>query len=204
MPFILNEDKALKAALSGITVSDSGNSARPVGVWFGQPDPEIRFQSYPYITIDLINVTIDSEREMRGEWYFTPGEHKYSPEGTVDGQEYRSSLPIPVYLDYQITTYARQPRHDRQIIYELTKQTRIPFRFGGLVIPEDRSIRRLDLIGFAKRDTTEQDKRLFRNVYTVRISSELFQKEFADVYKVTQNPNIDIQYTATPFETITL
>jgi hypothetical protein len=122
----------------------------------------------------------------------------------VDGQEYRSSLPIPVYLDYQITTYARQPRHDRQIIYELTKPTRIPFRFGGLVIPEDRSIRRLDLIGFAKRDTTEQDKRLFRNVYTVRISSELFQKEFADVYKVTQNPNIDIQYTATPFETITL
>ncbi len=52
MPFILNEDKALKAALSGITVSDSGNPTRPVGVWFGQPDPEIRFQSYPYITID--------------------------------------------------------------------------------------------------------------------------------------------------------
>jgi hypothetical protein len=204
MPFILNEDKALKAALSGITVSDSGNPTRPVGVWFGQPDPEIRFQSYPYITIDLINMTIDSEREMRGEWYFKPGEDKYSPEGTVDGQDYRSSLPIPVYLDYQVTTYARQPRHDRQIMYELSKTSRIPFRFGGLVIPEDRSIRRMDLIGFAKRDTTEQDKRLFRNVYTVRISSEIFQKEFADVYKVTQNPNIDITYTATPFETIQL
>ena len=34
MPIILNEDAALKAMLTGITVSDSGNSARPVGVWF--------------------------------------------------------------------------------------------------------------------------------------------------------------------------
>jgi len=202
MPFILNEDKALKAALSGITVSDSGNATRPVGVWFGQPDAEIRFQAYPYITIDLINVAIDPEREHRGEWYFKPGPGKYSPEGTIDDKDHRSSLPIPVNLDYQITTYARQPRHDRQLMYELSKYNRIPFRFGGLEIPEDRSVRRLDLIGFTKRDTTEQDKRLFRNIYTVRISSELFQREFADVYKVTQNPNIDISYTATPFETI--
>ena len=54
MPYIINEDKALKALVSGITVSDSGNPTRPVGVWFGQPDNEIRQQSYPYITIDLV------------------------------------------------------------------------------------------------------------------------------------------------------
>ena len=38
MPIILNEDKALKTAMQGITVSDSGNAVRPVGVWYGQPD----------------------------------------------------------------------------------------------------------------------------------------------------------------------
>ena len=55
MPFILNEEEALKSLLSGMTVSDSGNANRPVGVFYGQPDKEIRQQAYPYITIDLIN-----------------------------------------------------------------------------------------------------------------------------------------------------
>lgn len=40
MPFILNEDEALKTALTGITVADDANPTRPVGVWFGQPDLE--------------------------------------------------------------------------------------------------------------------------------------------------------------------
>ena len=66
MPFIINEDKALKHILTGITVSDSGNSVRPVGVFYGQPDKEIRQQSYPYITIDLINVAEDTSRAHRG------------------------------------------------------------------------------------------------------------------------------------------
>lgn len=197
MPFILNEDKALKAALTGITVADSGNPARPVGVWFGQPDVEIRHQAYPYITIDLINVTVAQEREYRG--YIPLG---YTPEGVDPDEDFMIDVPIPVNLDYQVTTYARQPRHDRQIMYELTRPTRLPFRFGGLEIPEDGTIRRLDMLGFTKRDTTEQDKRLFRNVYTVRISSELFRDQFVQVYPVTQDPNISVEYQTTPFTTI--
>lgn len=185
MPFILNEDKALKAALSGITVSDSGNPARPVGVWFGQPDTEIRFQAYPYITIDLIGMYIAQEREHRG---YVP--LSYVPEGANPTTKYMIDMPIPVNLDYQITTYARQPRHDRQLMYELTKPTRLPIRFGGLQIPEDGTMRRLDMLGFTKRDTTEQDKRLFRNVYTVRISSELLPEQFYQAYQVTQQPQI--------------
>lgn len=202
MPFILNEDKALKAALTGITVSDSGNPARPVGVWFGQPDPEIRFQAYPYITIDLINVGVASEREHRGVITITASEDNYSPEGLTGTKTV--GIPIPVNLDYQVTTYARQPRHDRQLMAELMSPTRLPFRFGGLVVPEDNSIRRLDIIGFTKRDTMEQDKRLFRNIYTVRISSELFPDIFQAIYPVTEQPNIDIYYTPTPFEIIHL
>jgi hypothetical protein len=199
MPFILNEDKALKTALSGITVSDSGNPARPVGVWFGQPDPEIRQQSYPYITIDLINVGVAQEREHRGYVKLN-----YLPEGvSVDeDEEYMLEMPIPVNLDYQITTYARQPRHDRQLMYELTLSHRLPFRFGGLIVTEDNTMRRLDVLGFTKRDTTEQNKRLFRNVYTVRISSELLVHELAQVYQVTEVPNITLESSDTTFEAL--
>ena len=76
MPFLLNEDAALKTLLTGITVADSGNDARPVGVFYGQPDKEIRQQSYPYITIDLVSVTEDVNRAHRGYVPLT-----YTPEG---------------------------------------------------------------------------------------------------------------------------
>ena len=66
MPFILNEDEALKTLLTGLKVTDSGNSNRPVGVFYGQPDKEIRQQSYPYITIDLINISEATDRVQSG------------------------------------------------------------------------------------------------------------------------------------------
>lgn len=199
MPFIMNEDKALKAKLSGITVADSGNPTRPVGVWFGQPDKEIRYQSYPYITIDLIAVNVDKEREHRGDVVLS-----YTPEGYNPNEEYRTYFPIPINLDYQVATWSRQPRHDRQIMAELFKTDRLPFRFGGVVVEEDNTIRRLDLLSFAKRDTTDQDgKRLFNNLYTVRISSEMLPYPLAQLqYQVTQNPNISFTYQNTPFTVI--
>jgi len=199
MPFIMNEDKALKAKLSGITVADSGNSARPVGVWFGQPDKEIRYQSYPYITIDLVAVTIEKDREHRGIILL-----RNTPEGADPNEEYRTEYPIPMSLDYQVSTWSRQPRHDRQIMAELFKTDRLPFRFGGVVVEEDNTIRRLDLLSFAKRDATDQDgKRLFNNIYTVRISSEILPYPLAQLqYQVTQNPNISFNYQSTPFTVI--
>lgn len=185
MPFILNEDKALKALISGLTVSDAGNPERPVGVWFGQPDPQIRQQSYPYITIDLVGVSEALERVHTGY-----GPLSYTPEG-VDPDVYQETWkPIAVNLDYQITTYARQPRHDRQIMASLFSKNRLPLRFGLLAIPEDNTVRRLDMIGFSKRDTTEGDKRLFSNVYTVQISSEILREDLVQVYKVLYPPNI--------------
>ena len=192
MSAILNEDKALKAKLQGITVSDSGNPARPVGVWFGQPDTEIRQQSYPYITIELVGVNEGVERAHRG-WV----EFNYTPEGADPTQTYESWYPIPVDLQYQVTTYARQPRHDRQIMNELFKSSRLPLRFGLLLIPEDGTVRRLDVLGFIKRDTTEQDKRLFSNVFNVQISSEFLIEDLEQVYQVLEAPHISLsdQYT---------
>lgn len=199
MPFILNEDKALKTLLSGITVSDSGNAERPVGVFYGQPDPQIRQQAYPYITIDLTGVNEEVDRAHRGimDWPYVEG--GYTPEGTEANVPFSSSWPIPVALYYQVTTYARQPRHDRQLIAALYNNDRLPFRFGSLSIPEDGTLRRLDMLGFVKRDTTEADKRLFSNIYNIRVSAEVLPDTLTQLYKVLYPPTITYTVSDTPF-----
>jgi hypothetical protein len=194
MPFILNEEAALKTLLTGITVSDTGNSARPVGVYYGQPDKEIRQQSYPYITIDLVGVREDFERAHRGYVPLT-----YTPEGVDTTNINMVNFPIPVDLIYQVSTWARQPRHDRQLIAALYSPGRLPLRFGQLPIPEDGTDRRIDVLGFSKRDFIESEKRLFNNVYNIRISSELFTDQLVEAYKVTQQPNIATTYQTVPF-----
>lgn len=201
MPFILNEDAALKDILTGITVSDSGNPARPVGVWFGQPDKEIRQQSYPYITIDLISVTEDTSRAHRG--YLD--KLSYLPEGMGEEEiSYGVDFPIPVDLVYQITTWARQPRHDRQLMAAMYSTGRLPLRFGSLPITVDGTIRRLDMLGFQKNDRTEDGKRLFSNAYTIRVSAEIFQSALVQLYQVEEPPTISFTYQDTPFTQINI
>lgn len=190
MPLIINEDRALKTLLSGITVSDAKNSERPVGVWFGQPDLEIRQQSYPYLTVEMIDISEALERAHRG-YIDLP----YTPEGADPSHTYAVDYPIPLNIDYQITSYARQPIHDRQIIAALLVD-RLPFRFGWLEIPEDNTARRLDFLGFVKRDqSTENDKRLFVNVFTVRVSAEILPADLMQLYKAgTVNLNLINSY----------
>ena len=158
MPIIVNEDKALKLSLAGITVADAGNPTRPVGVWFGQPDAELREQVYPYITIDFIGYSEDPTRAMRGMTQLT-----YFPEGANTSEQYVTEYPIPVNLDYQITTFARQPRHDR---------------------------------------TDSNGKRLFSNVYTVRISAEVLPREIEVMNEVLTPPNITFNSQPTEFTTL--
>jgi hypothetical protein len=171
--------------LQGITVSDSGNSARPVGVYYGQPDKDIRQQIYPYITLDLVGVREDTERAHRGVVNLAYAPEGYTPNLDTDGSINQPiEFPIPVDLIYQVSTWSRQPRHDRQIMAKLFAPGRLPFRFGQLPVPQDGTNRRLDMLGFSKRDTTEGGKRLFSNVYNIRISAELFTQELTGVYQV--------------------
>jgi hypothetical protein len=183
-PFILGEDNALRNLLLGMTVADQRSTnegnARPVGVWFGQPDQEIRDQSYPYITIDLIDIAEDRARAHRG--HVNPSYYIPSDIGNQGGY---IDYPVPINLDYQITTYARQPRHDREILQQLLF-TKVPFRFGTLSPLNDSTIRRLDVLDVSKRDMVEQGKRLFMNFITVRVSSEIAQTEYNRLYKVQQ------------------
>jgi len=177
------EDEALKTLLKGMTVTDQRSNnegvARPVGVWFGMPDQELRDQAYPYITIDMIDVMEDRQRAMRGQ---IDGYDYLKPANLPASKGYKVSYPIPINIDYQITTYARNPRHDRQILSDLL-YTRLPLRFGALST-NDGTVRRLDVLDVAKRDTVEQAKRLFSNAITVRISSEMPLLQYRELYKV--------------------
>ena len=195
MTFLLSEDKAVRQWLQGITVTDQKaegeDTTRQVGVWFGQPDPELRTQTYPYITIDMVDINRDPSREMRGvssALYLQPDAID------TDTQSFEVDIPIPVNLDYQITTYSRHPRHDRELLSALLHR-KLQFRFGvleveaGKVDEDDNPIttlRRLDVMDVAKRDVTEQAKRLFVNAITVRVSSEIPQGVFYRVYKALE------------------
>lgn len=188
MTFLLSEDKALRQRLQGITVTDQkaadDETTRKVGVWFGQPDQEIRDQSYPYITIDMIDINRALEREHRG---ITDAAY-LAPNNLGEDQGFEIEYPIPVNIDYQITTYARHPRHDREILATLL-DGRLALRFGIIEL-DDNTVRRLDVLGIAKRDLVEQGRRLFMNAITVRISSEIPQGTLRTLEKV-QDINFD-------------
>lgn len=210
MTFLLSEDKALRDLLKGMTVTDQKdpNSTRTVGVWFGQPDQEITDQKYPYITIDMIDVSEDFERSMRGRVkpIYLP-----DPEEITDGvpfdpttNDWSIHMPIPVNIDYQITVYSRQPRHDRQLLSEIM-YTRLPLRFGTLSVDENNSygtVRRLDVLDVSKRDVTEQGKRLFVNAFTVRVSSEMTPVIYNKFYKVSQVYVEGVEGTPAPGQTV--
>jgi len=179
--FIVAEDLAIKTLLSGITVSDDKNAARPVKVWFGYPDLEIRDQTFPFITIDLIDILQAQERQTAG--ILVDSDHQ----GTVavqTGYGYSYNIPVAYDLVYQITTYSRNPRHDRAIIYQLLNK--FPSKYGYLTVPNtlgtENSVRSMFLDGFVKRDAVASEtgnRRLLRNVLTVRVVSEMTPAQVA-------------------------
>jgi hypothetical protein len=173
--FLLAEDAALKAHLSGITVSDEKNPNRPVGVWFGYPDVEIREQTYPFITIDLMAVRNAVERQTSGVIYDGDYSGTVAP---VNGVFYKYEVPIAYDLLYQVTSYSRHPRHDRAIIFQLSQK--FPGMRGHLAVPNElgthTAYRHMFLESTMKNDKAEGEngnKRLLRNIYTVRVISEM-------------------------------
>jgi len=198
MSFLLAEDEAIRNLLLGMTVTDQQSvteegPTRSVGVWFGQPDQEMRDQKYPYITIDMIDISEDFTRAMRGKVkpaYIQDPELGPNDEDNYDGttQSWEIDYPIPVNIDYQITTYSRQPRHDRQILAQLL-YTKIPLRFAVLLTGPNTvygTHRRLDVLDISKRDVSENGKRLFVNAITVRVSSEIARETYTKLYKALE------------------
>lgn len=176
MPFLLEEDEALKTLLStpSVTVSDGARQSRPVEVWYGQPDLELRARTYPYISIELIDINEANERVMVGFPFLT-----YTPPGatalTAGQVRYANNFPSPYDLDYQVSVWSRHPRHDREILAKLLAG-RLPVRHGRLHMPETERVVRLDMLGGPRvSDTTDENgKRLFRKIFTMRVATELF------------------------------
>ena len=114
MTFLLSEDAAIRSLLLGMTVTDqksdaSGTATRNVGVFFGQPDQELREQKYPYITIDMIDINEDFARAHRGlaKPDYLPDPATMADSGAVydpNTNSWEIDWPVPVNIDYQITT----------------------------------------------------------------------------------------------------
>lgn len=174
-PFLIAEDTALKALLQGMTVGDEKTASRPVKVWFGYPDVEVRAQEFPFVTIDLIDMIPANDRQTSGQLVDNDYRGTVAP---ISGKTYRYEVPVAFDLIYQITTYARHPRHDRAMMFQLTHK--FPSKYGGLLVPNElgteTSRRHMFLDGFAKQDAVDGEtgnRRLLRNIYTVRVISEL-------------------------------
>jgi hypothetical protein len=182
MPFLANEDQALKQKLSGLFVHDATSGTqqgRPVVVRFKNPEYELSQSQYPLIMLSHTSISKADERESRG--YVRIG---YAPEGyagwadmTDPGQSpYFSQTPIPVNVDYRIDVFARKQTHLIDLTAQLMSFAFLPDRLGFLVIPQDGTTRRLDVLGGPEyiESKDELGKRLFTAVWSIRISSEIF------------------------------
>ena len=174
-PFIVAEDLALKSYLQGLVVGDEKTAERPVKVWFGYPDVEVRAQEFPFITIDLIDVVPASDRQTSGKMSDPDYRGTVAPEA---GITYVFDIPVAYDLVYQVTTYARNPRHDRALLYQMFNK--FPSKFGKLAVPNqigtEIGYRSMFVDGFVKRDAVDGEtgnRRTLRNVYTVRVVSEM-------------------------------
>lgn len=190
MPWIISEDAALTAKLSGITVTDTNAPAagRTVPVlWIG-PELETQNITYPHIGIESLGWFRDPEREHSGRiqipyapegympWWDTslpPEEQCFDP---ADSPYYAWS-PIPYNFDYQITVNARFEReHLIPIVSQLAQWNYLHPHFGFLDVPQDGTKRSLFVNGGPERhyEPDGHDKRLVSATYNVRVCSELF------------------------------
>ena len=174
-PFIIAEDKALKALCQNMVVGDDANPSRTVKVWFGYPDIEVRDQTFPFITIDLIDIIPANNRQTAGVQYDSDNDGTVSP---VPNTYYSYTIPVAYDLVYQITSHSRHPRHDRALMYQLLNK--FPSKYGKLAVSNqlgtETAYRSMFLDGFVKRDTSDSEtgnRRLLRNTLTVRVVSEM-------------------------------
>ena len=180
-PFIVAEDLALKTHLASMTVSDEKSATRPVKIWFGYPDVEVRDQAFPFVTIDLVDIVPANDRQHQGRFVDNDSRGTIAP---VTGRSYEYEVPVAYDLIYQITAYTRHPRHDRALMFQL--MNKFPSKYGKLAVPNQlgtqTGYRSMFLDGFVKRDAVEGEtgnRRLLRNILTVRVVSEMTPSQAA-------------------------
>lgn len=199
--FLLAEDAAVKNRFSNLTVSDDRKQERAVQVFFRYPEGETE-KAYPFITIEMINLSHDTRRQLSETNYYYSNTVSAS-----NGSSYIDYYPsemtsaelanlnianhalkvhsfIPVNLMYQVTTYTRTALHDRQLSSKILRRV-VPFRTGFIEIPEDGTIRRFDLQSWSTSDLLDREagyrKRIFRKVFTIQMNAEIADTDFSSV-----------------------
>jgi hypothetical protein len=203
MTFILAEDAALKTYLGGLTVSDEKSATRSVGVWFGYPDVEIRAQNFPFITIDLISIRHATDRQHSGYYYDSDNQGTQS---TATNKLYGYEMPVAYDLSYQISSYSRHPRHDRALAFQLTNK--FPATRGYLAVPNalgtSTAQRHMFMDSFTKLDRAEGlngNKRILRNLYNVRVVSEMTPTAAQTALDAVLSVNINNRNATVPWTT---
>ena len=202
MPWLLNEDAALKAKLQGIVVTDTNDpNGRNVPVRYRLPETEISDLTFPIIVISHNGWYLANEREHRGKMPLP-----YAPEGQQPWWDdslgpahaefdptdspYNMFIPLPYNFDYQIEVYCRfMHEHTIPIVSALAQYNRLNAKFGFLDIPQDGTKRTMQLLGGPDLETLkdENDKRLFKISYLVRVFSELVPAVVSEVLATAIN-----------------
>ena len=211
MPWLLNEDGALKLKLQGLRVFDANSpvSGRPVPVRFRLPESEVADLTFPIVIITHQGWYPAPERMHDG---FTT--LPYAPEGfapwwkdtgpdttTFDplAGPYYSYFPIPYNFDYQVTVYSRfMHEHTIPLVSALAQYERLHPKYGFLDIPQDGTKRTMQLIGGPdlRSGTDNNGKRIFWVDYKVRVFSELLPTIYT--YPPVKEINVDLsEYSST-------
>lgn len=200
MSWLIAEDRAIKKKLDGILVPDATAPAgREVTVRFTLPEAEVGAMTYPSVIIEHAGLYKADDREHRGG----PTQLPYVPDGMtgVPGDYWVQEYPIPYDIDYHVTSYCRLAEHNRMLTAELMSEHRIPARWGYLAVPEDGTTRRLDLIGGPWPISTldDEQKRLYRTQFVVRVNTELLPTQVATVTNIVNRVVMDLSYFSEQF-----
>lgn len=193
--WLIAEDHAMKKYLQGMTVTDANAppAGRPVKVWFRQPEQEAVERTFPYVTIDLVDINEANERAVVNKLKVST--MRYSPPdplpAQVEGHTLVAERPVPVDLYYQITVVSRNAIHDRQLQAWLWRK--FPGKWGALYVPNDETARTMQLTGAASASDIDPDgKRTFRHIFTVSVASELWPTVIKNIQNMdTMNITIE-------------
>lgn len=213
--WLIAEDTAVKQRFSGLTVSDDRNAGRPVQVFFRYPEGETE-KMYPFITIEHIDIvhararqhseiTLYSDYQEGQDW--VPNRLEYWPSTTPDPTEAPGADTffedylftnefIPVDMLYQVTTYCRSFKHDRELTSKILTSV-VPFRWGAIGVEYDDTMRWFDMLDWTNADMLDPEagyrKRIFRKIYTLQMTAEIPSSVLGGVQKVTGVPIITVE-----------
>jgi hypothetical protein len=213
--FLLAEDEALKLRFTGLSVSDDRNGSREVQVFFRYPEGETE-RMYPFITIEMIDIVHAKNRQHSvvnqygyhegDDWANNRSSVTYYPsQGPITvpaGEDYlRTTEYVPVDILYQVSTFTRSALHDRQLSSQMLS-TIVPFRKGFIEVPEDGTVRRLDLLDWTTADLLDSEsgyrKRIFRKIYTLQMTAEIPSTDMFGLQQIDTVVTSVVPITSTP------